>query len=42
MSIPDIYRIEGVKDINLVKEELPTERVLEVNWNVEKMLYVSR
>ena len=42
MSIPDIYRIEGVKDINLVKEGLPTERALQVNWNVEKMLYVSR
>ena len=36
MSIPDVHRRKGVKNINLVKEELPTERYLEVNWNVEK------
>ena len=36
MSIPDIHRREAVKDSDLVKEELPTERALVVNWNVEK------
>ena len=36
MSIPDIHRREGVKDIDLVKEEIPTERALGVYWNVEK------
>ena len=36
MSIPDIHRREPVKDSDLVKEELPTERALVVNWNVEK------
>ena len=30
MSIPDIHRREGVKDIDLVKEEIPTERALGV------------
>ena len=30
MSIPDIHRREGVKIIDLVKEELPTERA----WGV--------
>ena len=30
MSIPDIHRREGVKDTDLVKEELPTERALGV------------
>ena len=36
MSILDIHRREGVKETDLVKEELPTERALGVNWNVEK------
>ena len=36
MSIPDIQRREGVKDTDLIKEELPTERALGVYWNVEK------
>ena len=36
MSLPDIHRREGVKDTDLVKEELPTERALGVYWNVEK------
>ena len=36
MSIPDIHRREGVKDTDLVKEELPTERALGVYWNAEK------
>ena len=35
MSIPDIYRREGVKDTDLVREELPSERALGVYWNVE-------
>ena len=35
MSIPDIHR-RGVKNTDLVKEELPTESALAVNWNVEK------
>ena len=34
MSISDIHRREGVKDADLVKEELPTERALGVYWNV--------
>ena len=36
MIIPDIHRREGVKDTDLVKEELFTERALGVYWNVEK------
>ena len=36
MSIPDIHRKEGVKDTDLVKEELPTERASGVFWNIEK------
>ena len=36
MSIPDIHRREGVKDTDLIKEELPMERTLGVYWNVEK------
>ena len=36
MSISDIQRREGVKDTDLIKEELPTERALGVYWNVEK------
>ena len=36
MSIPDTHRREGVKDTDLVKEELPTERALGVTWNVER------
>ena len=36
MSIPDIHRREGVKDADLGKEDLPTERALRVYWNVEK------
>ena len=36
MSITDIHKTEGVKDTYLVKEELPTESALGVNWNVEK------
>ena len=36
MSIPDIHRREGVKDTDLLKEELPRERALGVYWNVEK------
>ena len=31
MSVPDIHRREGVKDIDLVKNELPMERDLTVN-----------
>ena len=36
INIPDIHRREEVKDADLVKEELPTERALGVYWNVEK------
>ena len=36
MSIPDSHRREGVKDADLVNEELPTERALGVSWGVEK------
>ena len=36
MSIPDIHRREGVKDTDLVKEELPTERALWIYSNVQK------
>ena len=36
MGIRDIHRREGVKDTDLVKEELPTERALGVYLNVEK------
>ena len=36
MSIPENHRREGVKDADLVNEELPTERALGVHWNVEK------
>ena len=36
MSIPDTHRREGVKDTDLGKEELPTERALGVYWNVEE------
>ena len=36
MSIPDIRGREGVKETDLVKKELPTERALGVNWNVKK------
>ena len=36
MIISDIHRREGVKDTDLVKEELFTERALGVYWNVEK------
>ena len=36
MNIPDIHRREGVKDTDLVKEELPMERALGVYWNFEK------
>ena len=36
MNTPDSHRGEGVKDADLVKEELPTERTLGVYWNVEK------
>ena len=36
MSIPDIQIREGVKDTDLIEEELPTERALGVYWNVEK------
>ena len=39
MSITDIHRREGMKETDLVKEELPTERALGV---LKKMLYVSR
>ena len=42
MSIPDIHRREGLKDADLVKEELPTERALEYIGMLKKMLYVSR
>ena len=42
MSIPDVHRREGAKNMNLVKEELPAERYLEVNWNVEKDALCSR
>ena len=30
MSIPDIHRREGVKDTELVKDDLPTKRALGV------------
>ena len=36
MSIPENHRREGVKDVDLVNEELPTERILGVHWNLEK------
>ena len=36
MSIPQNHRREGIKDADLVNEELPTERALGVHWNVEK------
>ena len=36
MSIPENHRREGVKDADLVNEELPTKRALGVHWNVEK------
>ena len=36
INIPDIHRRKEVKDADLVKEELPTERALAVYWNVEK------
>ena len=42
MSIPDIHRREGVKDTDLVNEDLPTERALGVLWNAEKDTIVSR
>ena len=42
MSIPDIHRREGVKDADLVKEELPTERALGLYWNVEKGALCSK
>ena len=35
MSILDIHRKEGVKDTDLIKEELLTEKTLGVNWNVK-------
>ena len=35
-GIPENHRREGVKDTDLVNEELPTERALGVHWNVEK------
>ena len=35
MSIPENHRREGVKDADLVNEELPTERVLGVHWDPE-------
>ena len=34
--IPENHKREGVKDPDLVNEELPTERALGVYWNVEK------
>ena len=42
MIIPDIHRREGVKDTDLVKEDLPTERALGVLWNVEKDAFIPR
>ena len=36
INIPDIHRREEVKDADLAKEELPTERASGVYWNVEK------
>ena len=36
MSIPENHRREGVKDADLVNEELSTKRALGVHWNVEK------
>ena len=38
MRIADHQRKEGVRDALLVNEELSTERVLQVHWNVEKRL----
>ena len=35
-SVPDIHSREGVKDTDLVEEELPTERALGISWNVQK------
>ena len=35
MSIPEDKRREGVKDYDLIKEKLPSERALGVHWNVE-------
>ena len=36
ISIPENHRREGVKDADLVNEDLPTERALGVNRDVEK------
>ena len=36
MNIPHNHRREGVKDTDLVKEELPTESVLGIYWDIEK------
>ena len=36
MSIPENHIREGVKDADLLIEELPTKRALGVHWNVEK------
>ena len=36
MSIPENHRRKGVKDADLVNEELPTESAIGVHWNVEK------
>ena len=36
MGIPENHRREGVKDADLVNEELPTERDLGLHWNAEK------
>ena len=36
ISIPENHRREGVKDDDLVNEDLPTERALVVNRDVEK------
>ena len=36
MSIPENHSREGVKDADVVNEQLPTERALGVYWNIEK------
>ena len=36
MNIPDIHRRGGVKDADLTKDHLPTEKAVAVHWNVEK------
>ena len=36
MSIPENHRREGIKDADLLNEELLTETALGVHWKIEK------